>query len=1009
MGAIDGLIGGNRFDEAMGALALYMRENPGDLDRAQGRVRHIAETRGRYNALVNRLLDLVARDPGDEEGILAMSGELEALAPGDRRTLEFLARVREIARSAAGRKRLEGVFARGRELILMGDYPGALGAYGEGLEFYREAYIARNQGRAEDPARGRLSRFSQLSWLSQLSRLSAAINAFQGSLAALDRTTEELAGAPGGPPPGASRQVYDRLTGELGALGEICGEIAGAGAFFKGEALSEAGGSDGSSDRGLDGALDVEGILQAAAGCWESRTARLEALLRAPADEAYDLALSKARGGRYGEAAADYEEALLKGGLARDFLETTLAFREDSALPGPSSSSPAIPLRAGILVLLYRDSVIARSGEVGALELGLEGIAARSAEGGTGGDPASPDSEDPGGEFRVGLEALAAGAENLEGELQETEEEFRCRLEAMGPGFDAPAREMAGYTADVLGLLAGFRSRCAALEQDRFFRLYTALNGELRGRLERREAELALAGRFMGGLSREAQNQAVQSPAAANQAPTNQAAVNYAGPEEGAGILYYYTGEARELFTGLAAETEGDLRYAGEILARYGEEPSSAALEALREEARKLEEDLGEVLRRGIEGAGRAEERLGEAEYLRSQGDRYYRKAREAAEAGDFTGARDSIQRAAEQYNESLAIQEFPSLREEWDTRMLALGQEIGQKEHEAVVKELRDALNQARIEYLTGNFQHAENLLLKGRNRWQETSAEENPEISYWLSTVRNALSFHSGREIPVTAPLFAEMSQILSDARGSYEEGAALIRDQRRDQGLARFNDARQKIRNIRLVFPENQEAGMLELRMDQISDPETFNTSFQSRLDEAIGTIAGIGNRSIKSREAREAFAELQNLAEINPSYPGIAAALRRAEIDMGYRPAPPDPEKIRRSGELTQAARAIVEANDRELFQAALRQLNEALSLDPDNTGAMSLKDQVQTRMGAGNALLSSVDEREYQRAVRELQRGNTLISMTIVNQLLRNPQNRGSTRVLELQRRIQSLL
>jgi hypothetical protein len=410
--------------------------------------------------------------------------------------------------------------------------------------------------------------------------------------------------------------------------------------------------------------------------------------------------------------------------------------------------------------------------------------------------------------------------------------------------------------------------------------------------------------------------------------------------------------------------------------------------------------DLEDLLAQGTEGAALAEERLGQAELFRSQGDRFYEEARASAGRGDFSGARLSIQRASERYSQALSLQEFPSLREEWDTRMLGLGQEISQGENELVVKATRDALAQVKAEYLAGNFQYAENLLLRGQNRWVQANADENPEINYWLSLVRDAISLRSGREIPVTAPLFAEMGQFLSEARRHYEEGAALIRAGRRGEGLARFNDARQHIREVKFIFPENQEAGLLELRMDRLADPELFNASFQRRLDEALGGIR---------RRSAEAFGDLQNLAEINPSYPGIAAALRQAEIDMGYRPAPPDPQRLRRSADLAAAARAIVEANDREQFGAALRQLNEALALDPDNTQAMDLKDLVQTRMGAGNAVLSSADEGEYQRAVRELQRGNTLISLSIVEQLLRNPRNRGSTRILELRRRIQSFL
>jgi hypothetical protein len=54
------------------------------------------------------------------------------------------------------------------------------------------------------------------------------------------------------------------------------------------------------------------------------------------------------------------------------------------------------------------------------------------------------------------------------------------------------------------------------------------------------------------------------------------------------------------------------------------------------------------------------------------------------------------------------------------------------------------------------------------------------------------------------------------------------------------------------------------------------------------------------------------------------------------------------------------------------------------------------------------VLSSAAEREYQRAVRELQQGNTLVARDIVQQLLQDPRNR-TTRLTDLQRRIQSYL
>jgi len=309
--------------------------------------------------------------------------------------------------------------------------------------------------------------------------------------------------------------------------------------------------------------------------------------------------------------------------------------------------------------------------------------------------------------------------------------------------------------------------------------------------------------------------------------------------------------------------------------------------------------------------------------------------------------------------------------------------------------------VNTARETYFAGNFGESEVLLVRALSRWRRTNGEDDPELTYWLTVVRGAMSLRSGRTIPVTAPLYAEMSQLLSDAKRQYDDGMDLINRNRRQEGLGKFNLARQKTQEVRLMFPVNQEASILELRMDQITDPRTFNESFQRRLSEAA---AGIRRGSVES------FADLQNLAEINPRYPGIQASLTQAEIDMGYRPRPPNPQSLSRSNELTASARSVIDRNVRSQFPVALEQLNEALLLNPNNNQAMSLKDRVLTELGGGGSVvLSSTAEREYQRAVQELQQGNTLVAMTIVRQLLQDPQNRNSARILELQRRIESVL
>jgi hypothetical protein len=127
-------------------------------------------------------------------------------------------------------------------------------------------------------------------------------------------------------------------------------------------------------------------------------------------------------------------------------------------------------------------------------------------------------------------------------------------------------------------------------------------------------------------------------------------------------------------------------------------------------------------------------------------------------------------------------------------------------------------------------------------------------------------------------------------------------------------------------------------------------------------------------------------------------------------MGYRLPPQDPRVMAHSVELTDLARIIIDRNIRSQFPIALEQLNQALALNPNNRQALAEKERVQSLLGGdGAAALSDTAEQQYRRAVQELQQGNVLLALSIVEQLLQDPRNRNSTRLADLRRRIESIL
>jgi len=352
-----------------------------------------------------------------------------------------------------------------------------------------------------------------------------------------------------------------------------------------------------------------------------------------------------------------------------------------------------------------------------------------------------------------------------------------------------------------------------------------------------------------------------------------------------------------------------------------------------------------------------------------------------------------------------LSLQESEELREESDKLLFDLGNLISKSENEVIVREVRQLKTEAKNAYYQGNFERAENLLTQAQSRWATTNVEPDTEITNLLSLVGTALSMKTGRVISTSAPLYPEMSQILSLAKQYFDQGKELISKGDRTQGIVVLNEAKQKLRELQLVYPLNQEASLLTLRIDQVIDPDAFDALFEQKF-----TAAKADFRSADKRQT--AYADLLDLYAINPRYAGLGDYIYQVEIELGIKIKPPDQKALSDSARLTKEASAVVNSSSRDeiALNAALVKLNTALEKNPDNEEAMVLKDRIQTIIGGkASVVLSSESEALYQKAVQELQRGNTLQAAALVSQLLQKKENQNSSKIIDLKKKVDSLL
>jgi hypothetical protein len=412
---------------------------------------------------------------------------------------------------------------------------------------------------------------------------------------------------------------------------------------------------------------------------------------------------------------------------------------------------------------------------------------------------------------------------------------------------------------------------------------------------------------------------------------------------------------------------------------------------------------LDQWSRQGVEIDAKARQELVMAQSSKNQADEIFRRAESNYRADRFSAARSDLQRARELYNESLSHQESDSLRQSSDKALADLGQRINESENKLIVAEVRALKTRAKNDYYAGDFESAESLLNRAESRWAVTNVEEDEEIKNLKLLVQNALSMKTGREIKPTAPLYPEMSQILSNAHQFFDQGEALIKAGKREEALAILADAKKKLQELQMVYPLNQEAALLTLRIDELVDPKQFNESFSRRVQAARQNVKVPATQ-------QQGYSDLLDLAQIRPGYPGLSKLIYDVEIELGIRQKPVDQSALRRSNSLTQEAQRLYSSakGNEEILRQALARLDQAIALNPNNDGAIMLKDRIQIAVGGKAAVvLSSADEARYNQAIQELRNNNVLGAYTIVEGLLQTPANRRSSKILDLQKQVQA--
>lgn len=368
-----------------------------------------------------------------------------------------------------------------------------------------------------------------------------------------------------------------------------------------------------------------------------------------------------------------------------------------------------------------------------------------------------------------------------------------------------------------------------------------------------------------------------------------------------------------------------------------------------------------------------------------------------------FRDARAALDNARSLWEASFLIQDDRNQRATLERQRESLAAAILNGEREQVARDVRALIQQGSQAYLQSRFLQAEEILLRARDRWADTESEPNIEVEQWLGLTRNALTFSSGRELNKTDPLYFEIQPLLNFAVQDFELARQLWQQNRRSEAQDLLQRASLRLEQVRIPFPLNQTAGVLQLRILQLTaSPQEFNAAFGNLFNRA---------RSLAQTNPTQALADLQDLAAIQPDYPGLQQLIRQLRITVGLDPPPPDPANLARSRQLTAQADRIVAANQFGRFGEARALVEEALRLDPTNAEAQRLLDRILiTGPRTGTAATLTPEERSsLDQAAQLFNQGRFFEARAIVDRLLSIPKNRTNPEILKLQTSINARL
>jgi hypothetical protein len=369
----------------------------------------------------------------------------------------------------------------------------------------------------------------------------------------------------------------------------------------------------------------------------------------------------------------------------------------------------------------------------------------------------------------------------------------------------------------------------------------------------------------------------------------------------------------------------------------------------------------------------------------------------------NFEGSREDLNEADDNFLRSTELQYDLEAELAFEAESNRLGDLITAGIQEEVQAFVVASVQRARSLYTNGEFRDSMDILDIANERWEFIFRDTvNPSLDNLTQLVSRALRASSGRVVGPTDPLYNEVQQLLTLAENNY---LLAQRSSNRTERQEYVDEAILTLSRLRAIYPLNQEASLLQLKINQlIQTPQEFRQTLQNKYNAALEYL----NPSEEGAQPDpdRAISELEDLQIVNPQFPGIERAIFNAKVAAGLITPPVSQADRNRSNALAVRARNILNAASTQAeLQQALALNSEAIALWDENPVAIALTGSIAVAINIGIGDLSTADNRLLNEAIDAMRDRSYTRAQRIIDDLWSVRSNRGDQRLIETRNRL----